>query len=160
PTIYTKETRIVSQSFIYEKQFQPEVLMRTGLMAKMSEPPPLYGFVRTTAKPSPLVEIAIRSPRFAELDFPILAQWHYGLGKAVAFTSDSCRHTSDNKYWARDWAGSGMYAKFWEQVIDWSLRPVESKRLVMAADYRDGKVKIIVDARDENNRPISNLQLR
>ena len=42
----------------------------------------------------------------------------------------------------------GMYAKFWEQVVDWSLRPAESSRLTMTTEYRDGKIQIIVEARD------------
>jgi uncharacterized membrane protein len=161
PAIYTKETRKVSQAFVYEKPFQPNLVSRGGPTAKLPPLPPLTGFVRTTPKASPGVEMPIKSPAIAEQDFPILAHWHYGLGKAVAFTSDAARHPPpDNKFWARDWAESAMYAKFWEQIIDWSLRPVESKRLVMTADYRDGKVRIVVDARDENNQPLTNLNLK
>ena len=52
-----------------------------------------------------------------------------------------------------------MYTKFWEQVIDWSLRPTESKNLVMTTEYRDGKVKVIVDARDDKIKPLTNLRL-
>jgi uncharacterized membrane protein len=163
PAIYTKETRLVSQSFLYEnkKGFRPTLLYRTGPTEKLSDLPPLFGFVRTTAKPS--VDIPIKSPLFADQDYPLLAYWHYGLGKAVAFTSDACKHQlPDNKtvYWAADWARSQMYAKFWEQVIDWSLRAVESKRLTMRSEYRDGKVKVTVEATDENNRPIIDLNLR
>ena len=46
----------------------------------------------------------------------------------------------------------GMYAKFWEQVVDWSLRPTESSRLQMTTEYRDGKIHITVDARDGERR--------
>ena len=61
------------------------------------------------------------------VDFPLLAYWHYGLGKGVAFTSDA-RSSEDRLFWDRDWARSEMYGKFWEQILDWSLRPVESKQ--------------------------------
>ncbi|MFL5242226.1 MAG: VWA domain-containing protein [Gemmataceae bacterium] len=165
PAIYTKETRLVSQSFLYEnkKGFRPALLYRTGPTEKLSELPPLFGFVRTTPKSSPSVDVSIKSPVFADQDYPILAYWHYGLGKAVAFTSDACEHLlPENKriYWAADWARSQMYTKFWEQVIDWSLRAVESKRLTMTSQYRDGKVKVTVEARDQNNQPIIDLNLR
>jgi len=165
PAIYTKETRLVSQSFLYENKrgFRPALMYRTGPTEKLSDLPPLFGFVRTTPKSSPSVDISIKSPFFADQDYPILAYWHYGLGKAVAFTSDACEHLlPENKrvYWAADWARSQMYTKFWEQVIDWSLRAVESKRLTMTSQYRDGKVKVIVDARDQNNQPIIDLNLR
>ena len=60
--------------------------------------------MRTTPKPSPLVEMPIVTPRFAEQDFPLLAYWHYGLGKAVAFTSDA----GEPDFWSRQWvAGDG-----------------------------------------------------
>ncbi|HEY1860882.1 MAG TPA: VWA domain-containing protein, partial [Gemmataceae bacterium] len=154
PAIYIKETRLVSQAFIYERRFMPHLVFRSGPTEKLPDPPPLFGFVRTTPKANPLVEIPIESPPIAEQKFPILAHWHYGLGKAVAFTSDAL-----NK-WDKDWAASEMYGKFWEQVIDWSLRAVESKKLTLTAEQQEGKVKLVVVARDEQNRPITNLNLR
>ena len=141
PAIYIKESRLVSQSFIHEKPFTPVVRFRSGPTDRLPEQvPPLRGFVRTTPKGSPLVEIPMQTPRFADQDFPLLAYWHYGLGKAVAFTSDA----GEPSFWSRDWtqgdAGQGgLYGKFWEQVIDWSLRPTESRRLNMITEYRDGK---------------------
>jgi uncharacterized membrane protein len=154
PAIYIKETRLVSQAFIYERQFRPHLAFRIGPTEKLPEPPVLGGFVRTTPKQNPLVEIPIESPPIAEQRFPILAHWHYGLGKAVAFTSDA------RNVWDREWVASEMYSKFWEQVVDWSLRPVESKKMTMVTEYRDGKVKITVEARDDKNEPNTKLKLR
>jgi uncharacterized membrane protein/Mg-chelatase subunit ChlD len=157
PAIYIKETRRVSQSFVLEKRFGPQVAFRSGPTDKLPDPlPPLNGFVRTTAKPSPLVEVPIRTPHLADQDFPLLAYWHYGLGKAVAFTSDA----GNPRFWSRDWAAGGVFARFWEQVIDWSLRPTESRQLSMTTEYRDGKVRVTVDARTDDNRPDTGLKLR
>ena len=89
PAIYIKESRLVSQSFVEEKRFHPIVTFRSGPTDKLPDPPDLNGFVRTTAKQSPLVEVPIITPKFADMEFPLLAYWHYGLGKAVAFTSDA-----------------------------------------------------------------------
>jgi uncharacterized membrane protein len=160
PSIYIKETRIVSQSFVYEKRFQPRLLFKSGPTEKMPDAlNALYGYVRTTPKASPLVQMPILAPPSGDQEFPILAFWQYGLGKAVAFTSDA-RSTPDRPRWDRDWAGSDMYLKFWEQVVDWSLRSVETGRLTMTQEYRDGKVKVSVDARDSNNQPLSDLIIR
>ncbi len=157
PAIYIKESRLVSQSFLHEKRFVPVLAFRSGPTDKLPEAlPPLGGFVRTTPKPSPLVEVAIRTPPFADQDFPLLAFWHYGLGKAVAFTSDA----GNPKFWSRDWAEGGVFARFWEQVIDWALRPVESRRLNMTTEYRDGKVHVTVDARTDDGKPDTALKLR
>jgi uncharacterized membrane protein len=159
PAIYTKETRLVSQSFVHERQFRPVVVFRSGPTDKLPEQlAPLGGFVRTTPKSSPLVEIPLLTPKLADQEFPLLAYWHYGLGKAVAFTSDA----GNPKFWSRAWAEQegGVYAKFWEQVVDWSLRPTESKRLNMLTEYRDGKVKVTVEARTDDGRPDTKLRLR
>jgi hypothetical protein len=161
PAIYIKETRLVSQSFIQKKRFMPLLLSRSGPTARLPDLLPLDGFVRTTPKPSALVEIPIMTPRFAEQDFPLLAYWHYGLGKAVAFTSDAGKPD----FWSRAWLSGeggreGIFAGFWEQVLGWVLRPVESGRLLMNTEYRDGKIKIVVEARTQDGKPDTSLKLR
>ena len=148
PSIYIKETRIVSRSFLHEQRFQPRLLLRTGPTDRLPDPlPPLYGYVRTTPKQSPLVEMPIVGPPQPDgMDFPILAYWQYGLGRSVAVTCDA-RTSRDRGFlgWDRDWAGSEMYSKFWEQVVDYALRPTETGRLTMTTEYQDGKVKVIVE---------------
>jgi Mg-chelatase subunit ChlD len=162
PSIYLKETRLISQQFVYEsnKPLQlPEISRRGPTEGLPRQVAGVYGFVRTTLKPSVLVEASIMTPEIGGQAFPVLAYWHYGLGKAVAFTSDACAG-SDRKFWTQHWAEREYYGKFWEQVIDWALRPVESKRLVMTTEYRDGEVRITVDARDDKNQPRTDLLLR
>jgi Mg-chelatase subunit ChlD/uncharacterized membrane protein len=160
PAIYIKETRLVSQSFVYEKKFQPKAApLPGGPTENLTAVPPLFGFVRTTPKQNPLVGVPIESPEFNGQVFPILAYWQYGLGKAVAFTS-SPGVRPEKLRWDPDWASSDMYIKFWEQVVTWALRPTESKNFVMTMEPRDGKVKVTVDARDANNKPIIDLNLR
>jgi uncharacterized membrane protein len=160
PAIYIQETRLVSQSFLYESRFTPKLQAATGPADKLTGTlPSLYGFVRTTLKQSPLVEMGIEGPSTLDQRFPILAHWQYGLGKAVAFTSDA-RTDGERLGWDREWAASDMYLKFWEQVIGWALRGVESGKLSIASEYRDGKVRVTVDARDERNRPITDLRMQ
>jgi Mg-chelatase subunit ChlD/uncharacterized membrane protein len=161
PAVYIKETRLVSQAFVYEKRFQPKATpLPGGPTENLAAVPPLYGFVRTTPRQSPLVGIPVESPEINAQSFPILAYWQYGLGKSVAFTSDARTMPPNKGFWDRDWAGSDMYVKFWEQVITWSLRPSESKNFVMTLEQRDGKIKAIIDARHDNNKPLIDLDLR
>jgi uncharacterized membrane protein len=159
PAIYIKETRIVSQSFVFERRFQPRLVFKSGPTDNLpSTLNPLYGFVRTTPKQSPLVEVPILGPPGPDIDFPILAHWHYGLGKAIAFTSDA-RSQPGKPGWDRDWAGSEMYSRFWEQVVDYALRPTETGRLAMTTEYHEGRVKVTIDARD-NSRPMTDLTIQ
>jgi len=162
PSIYLKETRLVSQSFVHEKKFQPRLLPTfAGPTEGIKEVEPLHGFVRTTRRASPLVEVGIETEELGGFKFPVLAYWHYGLGKAVAFTSDARTLPGKDPYWDRDWANSNLYTKFWEQTVDWSLRAVETgRRLSLATERRDGKVRIIVHARDDRKLPITNAELK
>jgi uncharacterized membrane protein len=160
PAIYIKETRLVSQAFVYEKRFQPRLIFKSGPTEKLPDQlSPLYGFVRTTPKASAFVQMPILGPASGEQDFPVLAYWNYGLGKSAAFTSDA-RSIPGRPGWDRDWASSEMYLKFWEQIVDWALRSVETGRLMMTTEYRDGKVRVIVDARDSQDRPMTDLEIR
>src|SRR5262249_57419142 len=99
------------------------------------------------------------SPKLGENPWPILAHWQYGLGKGIAFTSDALT-TPDNTSWDRDWANSEMYAKFWDQLVAWSLRELDKdNKLQMTAEWRDGKVLIVVHARDEDLKPVADLDV-
>jgi hypothetical protein len=161
PAIYTKEARLVSKSFVYHKQFLPQLVEETGPAAGLPKNlEHLYGFVLTTKRPSPLVKVPIWAPQIAKEDYPVLAHWQYGLGKSVAFTSDALTKPGD-LHWDKDWAASGMYAKFWKQVIEWTLRSVEGgSNMTMTTEQKNGKIKVIIKAQDENKAPLTDVELQ
>ena len=161
PQIYTQETRIVTQSFIHDGRFVPALRNADGPAAGLTAPlPPLHGFVRTSKKPSALASMPVQGPSVGDQEFPILAYWHYGLGKTVAFTSDALTQRQGAQGWDREWAASDMYLKFWEQVVGWALRSVETGRLSMVTETKDGKIKVTIDARDpQTKKPITDLRL-
>ena len=106
PAIYIKESRRVSQSFISKDPFVPSYTGPAGssdvLAPGLPNPlPRLHGFVRTTARPGPLVHVAI-DKREKDETFPVLAYWQYGLGKVAAFTSDAAYPAKTA--WDFDWA--------------------------------------------------------
>ncbi len=159
-SIYIKESRIVTQSFVYEGRFVPALRHADGPASGLAAPlPPLFGFNRTTKKPSALSSMPLEGPTVGDQEFPILAYWHYGLGKAVAFTSDARTQRAGVQGWDRDWASSDIYLKFWEQVLGWAMRSVESGKLSMMTEYREGKIKVTIDARDSNKKAMTNLRL-
>ena len=67
--------------------------------------PSLKGYVSTQAKDT--AEVLLES----DAEAPILARWHYGLGKAAIFTSDV------KNRWAADWIEWEGYGKFWSQLV-------------------------------------------
>lgn len=163
PAIYMKETRVLSQNFLYEKPFIPR------LTGESSDPlrewtqtfPTLHGFVRTSRKESNLVQVLLRAP-LADDDNPILAQWPYGLGRVAAFTSDAA---GGARGWARDWMGpnNNLFTDFWNRVVDWSMRTVDDAGLSVTSRYENGKIRVtMVDNRDKEQRarrPLGQLRV-
>jgi hypothetical protein len=164
PSIYIKETRLISQSFLYERPFTPRIAERGDPLREWTrEFPSLYGYVRTQRKQAALVQTLMLSPQPAAGDVnPILAQWQYGLGRVVAFTRDA---GGGEKSWARDWARDegGLYTEFWTRVVDWAIRNVDDSGLSVQSRYENGKLRVtLIDNRDKQTRaekPLSGLKV-
>jgi Ca-activated chloride channel homolog len=136
PQIFIKETAIILKSAINEEPFTPQRVAATEPVRGLSAFPQLLGYVAT--EPKPRAEI----PLVTEKGDPLLAHWHYGLGRTVAFTSDA-----RNK-WAQHWTSWGQYRQFWQQVARWSLRRLANADFVAAAAIEAGAGKITVEALD------------
>ncbi len=163
PRIFTREAVLASRSQVVEKRFTPLLVTDLEPLAGIAALPPLRGYVATTAKPTAEVGL-IAEQRYKD---PVLAAWQYGLGRAVAFTSD-CKAR-----WAVDWLGWDGYAKFWSQTVRWTLRrarrgPFEA-RLVSrfqggdedaTGSLRRGEARLVIDAVDEDGEFINGLTLR
>jgi uncharacterized membrane protein/Mg-chelatase subunit ChlD len=155
PQIYIKETRVVSRPLIFEQKppWQPNLMLETEPVAGMPKLlPAIQGFVLTTPKPTSQVPIVSPIPGEAEIN-PILAHWQFGLGKAVAFTSDV------GQRWAVGWTGLPVFTKFWSQVVRWTMRTAESEELTVATQEKDGKATIVVNALDKSSEFLNLLPL-
>jgi uncharacterized membrane protein len=150
PQIFIKEAAVILKSAIFEEPFQPQLAVSTELVRGIAgaEYPRLLGYVATTPKPRAEVPIV------SEKGDPILAHWQYGLGRAVAFTSDA------KAKWARDWMGWAKYRQFWSQIAKWSLRRVDNADFTTDVSVEKGQGQINVEALDEkgNFRNFLNLQ--
>jgi uncharacterized membrane protein len=164
PAIYVKETRLVSQSFVHDKPFLPLLKGPSegpteGMAGAL---PKLFGFVRTTKRESPLVKVMVETEQLGQFKFPIVAAWQYGLGKSIAFTSDARTQPDGAVFWDRDWANDkSMYGRFWNQTLDYVLRPKETgTNLFLTTEQKDGKIRVIVEARDTDKMPLTNVKLK
>jgi len=102
PAIYMRESRRVSQSFLFTQRFNPKLVMRSGPADKLDDPlPDLFGFVRTTLKSSALAEMQIWSG-----------------GKTVApGSSITASDSTEAEGWSREALVDG-YASGAE-IVDW-----------------------------------------
>jgi len=158
PRIFQREARRVARPLIYEDQagFQPRIRYPNEMVSGL-EPqlPPITGYVMTTVKSNPLVEVALVSPKpGVEENATILASWTYGLGKAVAFTSDA------GARWSTNWTEWENYDKLFSQMVRWSMRPVgDQGKFLVATDVKDGKGTITVTALDQDDAFLNFLDM-
>jgi len=100
--------------------------------------PTLGGYQITEAKPG--AQAILQSGKGE----PVLAQWQYGLGRVVTWTSDL------GQSFAPSWSDSSVFPTFWNQAVRWSLAAAVSPSYRVTATP-DGKDTILaVDAFDSN----------
>ena len=149
PQIFIKEAAVILKSAIFEEPFRPQVASGSELTRGIGadEYPTLRGYVCTSRKD--LTEV----PLVTDKGDPLLAHWQYGLGRAVAFTSDA------KPKWAKDWLGWPKYRQFWSQIAQWSLRRLENADFTTEATVDKGEGHITVEAVDDkgNYRNFLNL---
>lgn len=150
PQIFIKEAAVILKSAIFEEPFKPQLAASSEMVRGIAsqEYPTLLGYVATTAKPRAEV------PLVSEKGDPVLAHWQYGLGRAVAFTSDA------KAKWAREWMTWEKYQQFWSQIAKWSLRRVENSDFTTDVSVEKGEGHLSVEALDPqgNFRNFLNLQ--
>lgn len=136
PRIFTKETMMALRSYLVEEPFIPRVAARTPLLEGIRGLPGLGGYVATSPKGA--AQLVLTSHR----GDPVLAQWQYGLGRSVAFTSDV------KGRWAGDWIRWPSYNRLWGNIISWALPRNLDNALLLEATLQGGKGIIRVDSPD------------
>ncbi len=111
PAIFTEETQQAKRSYIVERSFYPKPVSLWTPLQHVRSTPQLLGYVATTPKPgAQVVWEATQSD-------PLLAVWSYGLGRAVAWTSDATGR------WAANWVAWRNAPAFWGALVRWVLPP-------------------------------------
>ena len=148
PQIFIKEAAVILKSAIFEEPFTPRVAAGSELTRGIGAYPVLNGYVCTT--PKPRAEL----PLISDKGDPLLAHWQYGLGRAVAWTSDA------KPRWAKNWLNWGQYRQFWSQIAQWSLRRLENSDYAAEVAIESGEGHLTVEALDERGdyRNFLNLQ--
>lgn len=161
PRIFQEEARVVARPLIFERNtpFQPLVTSPREMVKGIGNVlPPITGYVLTNKKDHPLVEVAAVSPVGPEASTgdnrTILAGWTYGLGKAVALTTDA------GTRWANSWTSWPNYDKFLGQMVRWSMRPAgEQGKFSVATDLDGSQVHVAVTALDSNDEFLNFLHM-
>ena len=144
-----RETTTVARSSAVEDYFVPVVSHRADFLRGLDlrSAPYLRGYVATQLKPMP-AQMVLQS----DLGEPILARQHHGLGWTLAWTSDV------KNRWSVDWLRWRGFSKFWGQLVREHMRSRRRETLPMEAEMVGDSVRIVVDALDDQDQFINDLE--
>jgi hypothetical protein len=143
---------------LVEEPFQPVVAfsdseLLAGLDATGLSIPALGGMVLTSPKNSPHVLIPLLRAT-TDGDDPVLAYWQCELGKTVAFASGWW------PAWGEQWTQWSKFAKFWAQVVRWTMRQEAPANFDTHTRIEGNRGKIVIDALDKDAGYLNFLQLQ
>ncbi len=150
PTIFTMETVLASRSYLIEEPFFALQTAPSPVMSGIEGLPGLRGYVATSPKQTARVILSGPGPWHD----PLLATWQYGLGRALAFTSDA------GARWTSAWTGQDFLPRFWGQALRWTMTAGRTDNLEARVQPQGERARLIVDARDDAGAFLNGLQLR
>jgi Mg-chelatase subunit ChlD/uncharacterized membrane protein len=136
PQLLVKETQQVQRAAIVEEDFTPQAITSNPAIdgIDMKSAPELRGYVATTPKPQSTVLLASK-----QLD-PVLAEWQYGLGRVMAWTSDA------KNTWASRWLEWPDFSRFWAQLVKRTDRAPEDPNRQITVKVEGDRARITLDA--------------
>ena len=142
PDIFLKETQQVSGQQIVEEPFFPIQQSSSPILRGLdSGLPKLRGYNGTTIKP------AAQDVLVTARDDPLLATWQYGLGRSVAWTSDSTGR------WAKDWVGWSGFNRFFSQLVSWTFPGEETGGIEATFESTGGTTTLHVESVESDGSP-------
>jgi uncharacterized membrane protein len=141
PDIFLKETQKVAGQQIIEETFHPILTSQSPILRGVDAMPQLLGYNGTTAK------AAAQTVLVTARDDPLLAQWQYGLGRSVAWTSDTTGR------WAKSWLGWNGFSKFFSQLVSWTFPGEETGGIEATFVTEGNRTKLRVESVAEDGSP-------
>jgi len=149
PAIFTEETTLAIRSYIIEEQFVPTVTSpNSPILAGISGLPSLLGYIGTTAKDS------AQTILISDQKDPILASWQYGLGRAVAWTSDATGR------WSKNWVSWDSFVRFWAQVVRSTIDNSTQSNVEVGVTSGAGQANVTVDAQMQSGAYLNGLAMQ
>ena len=147
PAIFTEETTLATRAYIIEEEFFPAAVNPSPILAGISQVPALLGYVGTTAKDS------AQTILISDQKDPILASWQYGLGRAVAWTSDATGR------WAKNWVTWDDFVRFWAQVVRSTINTGLHSNAEVRVTRNGDQATVTVDAQTDTGGYLNGLTM-
>ncbi|HEX6287635.1 MAG TPA: glutamine amidotransferase [Herpetosiphonaceae bacterium] len=144
PQLTLMETEIAREDPRVEGQFQPQPAgahpIVRGFVPRQF--PNLEGYVAVTPKPE--AETVLQSPQ----EDPILTAWQYGLGRALAWTSDT------GEAWGGEWQRWDESPLLWTQMLAYTFPDPSQGPLTVRVERGDKTPTIVAEARNDDGTPL------
>lgn len=143
PSILSRETVMATRTYIEDNPFFPSIqpypdwstLFKDGV-------PKMNAYIATTPKSRAQV------PVLSVKEDPILAEWQYGMGHTIAFTSDF------SGKWSGDWARWETWPIFINQLVTKTLPQYESEPYRIQYSKEDGNPILTLESAANQSLPI------
>jgi len=145
PVIFAEETQLAMRSYVVEEPFYPAQASVSPILTGIDAVPQLAGYVATTPKPAGRVILVTHQ------NDPLLAAWQYGLGRAVAWTSDATGR------WAQQWVTWEDFSRFWTQVVRWTIVERAEVPVEVRVTLEGEVARVTVDAQGEDGAFVNGL---
>lgn len=143
PSILSRETVMASRTYIEDHPFYPGIQPYSDWIALFQEGvPQMNAYVATTAKSRAVV------PFLSEKEDPVLAEWQYGMGYTIAFTSDF------SGKWSGDWGAWPKWPQFMNQMVTKSLPKYDSSPYNISLHKDDGNTVLSLKSIDGSALPL------
>ncbi|WP_138751497.1 VWA domain-containing protein [Paenibacillus sinopodophylli] len=135
PAIFSRETVMMSRTYIVEQTFTPSIGQAGDWSARWGRGlPAIHAYVATMPKQT--AEIALWTPA----GDPLLARWTYGSGRTVAWTSDLLGK------WAGDWVKWPELPNVFVDWVKWTFPQFESMPYSIIAERIGNEVLLNVQS--------------
>jgi Ca-activated chloride channel homolog len=143
PSILSRETVMATRTYIEDNPFYPVVsanpdwtfLVEAGV-------PQMNAYIATTPKSRAGV------PFLSEKEDPVLAEWQYGLGHTIAFTSDF------SGKWTGDWARWEKWPVFLNHMVTRTLPQYDTEPYKVSLNKKDGVTVVTLEAGSPSALPL------
>lgn len=124
PAILSRETSMMTRTYIEDNPFYMTLGGVSEWNALFADGiPKINAYIATTAKST--ATIVAESPK----EDPVIAEWMYGIGRTIAFTSDS------SGKWSGNLAGWEGYPDFWNTAVARLLPTYQDTPYIITHDH-------------------------
>jgi Ca-activated chloride channel homolog len=135
PSILSRETVMATRTYIEDNPFFP-VMPENPDWSFLADGgvPQMNAYIATTPKQRASV------PFMSEKEDPVLAEWQYGMGHTIAFTSDL------SGKWSGDWPRWEKWPAFVSHMVTRTLPQYETEPYRVSLDKKEGSTIVSLEA--------------